>query len=86
MAVCGLPDEKWGETVGAFIRDADPDDPATATELHTYLRERLSPQKTPKAWYHLDEFPLTASGKIQKFAIVDAWSKGLYNANADQSV
>jgi fatty-acyl-CoA synthase len=79
VAVCGLPDEKWGEIVGAFIRDADPDDPASDAELHAYLRERLSPQKTPKAWYHLDEFPLTPSGKIQKFAIVEAWEKGLYD-------
>ena len=78
VAVCGLPDAKWGETVGAFIRDADPNDPATDSELHTYLREHLSPTKTPTSWYHVDEFPLTASGKIQKFAIVEAWEKGLY--------
>jgi fatty-acyl-CoA synthase len=77
-AVCGLPDDKWGEIVGAFIRDADPDDTATDAELHSYLRERLSPQKTPATWYHVDEFPLTASGKIQKFAIVEAWKKGLH--------
>ncbi len=79
VAVCGLPDEKWGETVGAFIRDVDPADPATDAELHTYLREHLAPTKTPTSWFHLDEFPLTASGKIQKFAIVEAWEKGLYD-------
>ncbi len=79
VAVCGLPDEKWGEQVGAFIRDADPEDPATDAELHTYLREHLSPQKTPRSWYRVDEFPLTGSGKVQKFAIVEAWEKGLYD-------
>lgn len=79
VAVCGLPDEKWGEKVGAFIRDADPEDPATDAELQTYLREHLSPQKTPRSWYRVDEFPLTGSGKVQKFAIVEAWEKGFYD-------
>ncbi|MCP5035721.1 MAG: AMP-binding protein [Actinomycetia bacterium] len=81
VAVCGLPDEKWGEVVAAFIRDTDPAEPATDADLHAYLRDNLSPQKTPKIWYHLNDFPLTASGKIQKFAIVDAWKKGLYDAS-----
>ena len=79
VAVCGLPDEKWGETVGAFIRDADPSDPASDGELHEYLRDHLAPHKTPKTWYRVQDFPLTASGKIQKFAIVEAWEKGLYD-------
>ena len=79
-AVCGLPDEKWGETVGAFIRDVDPDDPATDIELHDYLREHLAPHKTPKSWYHIAEFPLTPSGKIQKFAIIEQWEKGLFDS------
>ncbi len=79
VAVCGLPDDKWGEQVGAFIRDTDPDDPATDAELHSYLREHLSPQKTPRSWYRVNEFPLTGSGKVQKFAIVEAWQNGLYD-------
>lgn len=82
VSVCGLPDEKWGETVGAFIRDADPADPASYAELHNYCREHLSPQKTPKSWYHVDDFPLTGSGKVQKFAIVEAWEKGLYETES----
>ena len=65
--------------MGAVLRDVDPADPATDAELHTYLREHLAPTKTPTSWFHLDEFPLTASGKIQKFAIVEAWEKGLYD-------
>ena len=75
VAVVGLPDPKWGEVVAAFIRDADPRDPALDAELHTYCRERLSPHKTPKLWFHVDAFPLTPSGKIQKFALRERWSK-----------
>ncbi len=80
VAVCGLPDEKWGEIVAAFIRDADPADPASDAELHAFLREHLAPHKTPRTWYHVDAFPLTPSGKVQKFNIVEAWQKGLYDA------
>lgn len=79
VAVVGLPDEKWGETVGAFVRDADPDDPATDAELHQYCRESLAPHKTPKSWVRVTDFPLTGSGKVQKFAIVENWEKGLYS-------
>lgn len=80
VAIVGLPDERWGEIVGAFIRDADPANPASDAELHTYCRENLAPQKTPKAWYRVDDFPLTPSGKIQKFVLVDEWRKGAYSA------
>jgi fatty-acyl-CoA synthase len=75
-AVVGLPDERWGEVVGAFIRPHDPAAPPTVAELRTHLRASLSPQKTPTKWYAVDGYPLTGSGKIQKFAIREAWEKG----------
>ncbi len=76
VAVVGLPDERWGEIVAAFVRDADPADPATDAELHTYCRENLSPQKTPKVWCRVAEFPLTPSGKVQKFVLREQWGQG----------
>ena len=79
VAVVGLPDEKLGEIVAAFIRDAEPDAPVEDEELHAYLREHLAPTKTPKLWYHVDEFPLTGSGKIQKFAIREKWERGEFD-------
>lgn len=79
VAVVGLPDEKWGEVVAAFIRDANPSAPADDTELHSYLREHLAPTKTPKLWFHVEEFPLTGSGKIQKFALREKWQQGGYD-------
>ena len=80
VAVVGLPDERWGEIVSAFVRDADSANPASDAELHTYCREHLSPQKTPKVWYRVDDFPLTPSGKIQKFVLLEQWRKGLWEA------
>ena len=68
VAVIGLPDKKWGEEVAAFIR------PAVGArvdkhELFAYLREHLSPHKTPRHWFEVDAFPMTGSGKIQKFKL-----------------
>jgi fatty-acyl-CoA synthase len=80
-AVVGLPDDHWGEIVGAFIRPCDPSAPPTIAELRTHLRASLSPQKTPTKWYAVDGYPLTGSGKVQKFAIREAWEKGLHDGN-----
>ena len=75
VAVLGLPDERMGEEVAAFLRPA-PGQTLDRNTLFAYLREHLSPQKTPRFWYELEEFPLTGSGKIQKFALRDAWKRG----------
>jgi acyl-CoA synthetase (AMP-forming)/AMP-acid ligase II len=80
-AVVGLPDDHWGEVVGAFIRPRDPAAPPTIAELRSHLRACLSPQKTPTKWYAVDVYPLTGSGKIQKFAIREAWEKGQHDGH-----
>jgi fatty-acyl-CoA synthase len=78
VAVVGLPDNTWGEIVAAFIRPTDPAVPPKASELRSHLRAQLSPQKTPTRWYSVNAFPLTGSGKIQKFAIREAWEHGAH--------
>jgi fatty-acyl-CoA synthase len=78
VAVVGLPDERWGEIVAAFVRDADPAAPVADEDLHAYLRQHLAPQKTPALWFHVDEFPLTSSGKIQKFVLCEQFQAGAY--------
>jgi len=70
VAVVGIPDEVWGEQVAAFIQPAagvtlDQD------ELAVYTRVRLAPHKAPRLWQFVDEFPLTGSGKVQKFLLRD---------------
>ena len=74
-------DERLGEVVGAFIRLRDPDAPPTVAELRSHLRAALSPQKTPTRWYVVDAYPLTGPGKIQKFAIREAWEKGEHDGH-----
>jgi fatty-acyl-CoA synthase len=76
VAVVGLPDETWGEVVAAFVRDADPAQPVSDDDLRAWMREHLAPHKTPAVWVHVEAFPLTPWGKIQKFALGEAWVTG----------
>jgi fatty-acyl-CoA synthase len=75
VAVVGLPDDRWGETVAAFVRPA-PGAHVDKAALFAYLREHLAPHKTPAHWFEVGEFPLTGSGKIQKFKLREQWQAG----------
>lgn len=77
VAVVGVPDEKWGEQVACFMRARDEARPSVA-ELRAFMRERISPQKTPVYWIWIDEWPLTGSGKIQKFVLAEKFEEGAY--------
>jgi fatty-acyl-CoA synthase len=68
VAVVGIPDEQWGEVLAAFVRPATGQAP-TEAELFAYCREHLAAQKTPKHWVFVEAFPLTPSGKVQKFVL-----------------
>ena len=77
VAVVGVPHEKWGEEVACFMRACGEDRPAPKA-LKAFIRERLSPQKTPAYWIWVEDWPLTGSGKIQKFKLAEAFEKGAY--------
>lgn len=77
IAVIGVPDEKWGEQVACFMRCSSGDKP-TPAELKAFIRERLSAQKTPAYWIWVDAWPLTGSGKIQKFKLAEGFAAGQY--------
>ncbi|EMD66731.1 hypothetical protein COCSADRAFT_198125 [Bipolaris sorokiniana ND90Pr] len=70
VSVIGLPDERYGEVVAAFIvRHAGEDGKVTADEVRTWVREKLSHHLVPKYVFWVDNYPKTASGKIQKFKL-----------------
>jgi fatty-acyl-CoA synthase len=75
VAVIGLPHEKWGEEVAAFIRPK-PGAAIDKEELAAYMRDALAPHKTPRHWFVVQAFPMTGSGKIQKFKLREFWTKG----------
>jgi fatty-acyl-CoA synthase len=64
--VFGIPDEKLGEIVVAWIRH-NPGDVATENEIHEFCRGKFAHFKIPQHVRFVNEFPLTASGKVQKF-------------------
>jgi len=79
VAVIGVPDPKMGEELAAFVRAAAGPRPTVAA-LRAHVRERLAAPKTPRYWIFVDDFPLTGSGKIQKFVLRERWDKGEYAA------
>ncbi len=76
--VIGIPDQTWGEVVAAYVRPVPGQAAPDPEQLRAYCRERLAPYKTPQHWLFVNAFPMTPSGKIQKFKLRESF-------NADQS-
>jgi fatty-acyl-CoA synthase len=68
VQVVGIPDEKYGEIVGAFIIREDGAD-IKEEDVRDFSIARIARYKVPKHVFFVNEFPLTASGKIQKFKL-----------------
>jgi fatty-acyl-CoA synthase len=69
VSVIGVPDEKWGEIVAAVVLPRDTAAPPEPAALRAYCHERLARHKAPSQWFILDQFPLTPTGKVQKFVL-----------------
>ena len=63
--VIGVPSEKYGEEIMAWIK---PKEGVTLTEeeLRAFCKDRIAHYKIPKYWKFVTEFPMTISGKIRK--------------------
>lgn len=70
-AVVGLPDPRLGEAVGAFVKLV-PGASADAAELREFAAARLAREKVPAHWTFVEEFPLTANGKVMKHRLREA--------------
>jgi fatty-acyl-CoA synthase len=66
VAVFGIPDEKYGEAVVAWIRLRE-GELIDADGIRDYCNEQIAYYKVPKHIIIVDEFPMTVTGKIQKF-------------------
>ncbi|GGL48482.1 long-chain-fatty-acid--CoA ligase [Halocalculus aciditolerans] len=69
-AVVGIPDDRRGETVKAFVVPA-PDATASPEDIKQYCLERLAAYKHPREVEFVDELPRTTTGKVQKFELND---------------
>jgi fatty-acyl-CoA synthase len=66
--VVGVPSRKYGEEVMAWIR-ARPGTTLGDEELRAYCLPRLASYKVPKFWRTTEQFPMTVTGKVQKFRL-----------------
>lgn len=68
VQIVGVPDAKYGEQVLACIR-VKPGETLTEEEVLAYCEGKIARFKTPRYIQFVDEYPMTASGKIQKFKL-----------------
>jgi len=66
VQVVGIPDAKYGEEIVAWIK-FHPGHTANELELQTWCKSRIAHFKTPRFFKFVDAFPMTVTGKIQKF-------------------
>jgi fatty-acyl-CoA synthase len=66
VQVFGVPDQKYGEQLCAWIRTR-PGTSLTAGEVQAFCRDRITHFKIPRHIRFVDEFPMTVTGKVQKF-------------------
>ncbi len=66
VQVVGVPDERYGEELCAWIRMRDGADPLDADAVRAYAGGRLAHFKIPRYVLVVDEFPMTVTGKIRK--------------------
>ncbi|HEX2904101.1 MAG TPA: AMP-binding protein [Jatrophihabitans sp.] len=71
VQVVGVPDEKYGEELLAAVR-LKPGAGLTEEQVRDYCRGRLAHYKVPRYVRFVAEYPMTVTGKIQKFKIRDA--------------
>lgn len=86
VQVIGVPDERYGEEVMAWVKLREGAQ-VTGEELAAYCRGRIATYKIPRYWKFTDTFPMTVTGKIQKFRMREQAIEelGLHGAAAVQT-
>jgi acyl-CoA synthetase (AMP-forming)/AMP-acid ligase II len=76
VAIAGLPHEKWGEAVTAFVIPKAPNDPPTEEEIIAFCQGKMAGYKRPKSvrFISQEEMPRTGSGKILYRALRERYS------------
>jgi fatty-acyl-CoA synthase len=66
VQIIGLPDAKYGEEIAAWVK-LKPGEQATEEELREFCKGKIAHYKIPRYFKFVDAFPMTVTGKIQKF-------------------
>ncbi|MCP3802201.1 AMP-binding protein [Allokutzneria sp. A3M-2-11 16] len=75
VAVIGVPDEKWGETIKALVVTAEGAE-VSEQEIIAHCKQRLAGYKAPTSVEFRESIPRTATGKIQKFKLREPFWAG----------
>uniref|UniRef100_A0A182P4L7 Medium-chain acyl-CoA ligase ACSF2, mitochondrial n=1 Tax=Anopheles epiroticus TaxID=199890 RepID=A0A182P4L7_9DIPT len=70
----GVPDERTGEELCAYVRLKDPSDTIDREEIRRYCEGKLAYYKVPKYVRILNDLPKTTSGKVQKFKLAQLFA------------
>jgi len=70
VAVVGLPDDKYGEEVCAWVR-LEAGEAMNEEELRAFCKDQIAHYKIPRYIRFVDAFPMTVTGKVQKYLIRD---------------
>jgi fatty-acyl-CoA synthase len=86
VQVIGVPSERYGEEVMAWVRLRE-GAALTGDDLAAHCRGRIATFKIPRYWKFVDEFPMTVTGKVQKFRMreVAVEELGLHTAAGVQT-
>jgi fatty-acyl-CoA synthase len=76
VQVLGVPDQFYGEELLAVVLPK-PGEQLTEEELREYCRGQISRQKIPRYFQFVESYPMTASGKVQKFILREMAIKAL---------
>tara|TARA_R110002074_G_scaffold189899_3_gene355857 strand:- start:9990 stop:11666 length:1677 start_codon:yes stop_codon:yes gene_type:complete len=76
VQVIGVPDEKFGEEICAWIK-VSANQTLTEEEIKAHCKEEMAHYKVPRYIKFVDEFPMTVTGKIQKFVMRDIMKEEL---------
>jgi fatty-acyl-CoA synthase len=68
VQVAGVPSKKYGEEVGAFIIKKEGFD-LVPEDIRDFCKNKIARYKIPKYVFFIDNFPMTGSGKIQKYKL-----------------
>jgi fatty-acyl-CoA synthase len=71
VQVIGVPSERYGEEVMAWVKLKEGATPA-AESLEAFCRGRIATNKIPRYWKFVEAFPMTVTGKVQKYLMRDA--------------
>jgi fatty-acyl-CoA synthase len=71
VAVMGVPDDEYGEVLGAFVVGK-----VTAEQVQKHCKDQLASYKVPKRVEILDELPRTSTGKVLKRELIEQAEEG----------